>query len=283
MGITAVRNDKFNWNTNFVFSAYENEVIKTTSGGDNVFISGFSNLGNYAIEGQPLGVILGSYALRDNNGNYLINPTTGNIIDSDAVGLDNKIIGDPNPDWKMTNINTISYKGLSLSTQFEYTHGGDFSSNTIKNLLRRGVTTDTDNREGTTVIPGYLADPTTGSPLVDANGNQIANTIQLGTNEIYFLNFLDASSQGIFDGSVFRLRELRLSYDIPKNLLSKTPFGSISFSVIGNNLWYWAPNVPKGTNFDPEVISTGVGNGRGLEFQTAPTSKKYGFNIKVTF
>ena len=283
LGITPVRNDNFNWNTNFVFSAYENEVIKTTSGGDNVFISGFSNLGNYAIEGQPFGVILGSYALRDNNGNYLINPTTGNIIDSDAVSLDNKIIGDPNPDWKATNVNTISYKGLSLSTQFEYTHGGDFSSNTIGNLLRRGVTTDTDNREGTIIIPGYLADPTTGSPLVDASGNQIANNIQLGTNEVYFLNFMDPSDQGIFDGSVFRLRELRLSYDIPRNLLNKTPFGSISLSIIGNNLWYWAPNVPKGTNFDPEVISTGVGNGRGLEFQTAPTSKKYGFNIKVTF
>ncbi|MCF7567506.1 SusC/RagA family TonB-linked outer membrane protein [Sabulilitoribacter arenilitoris] len=274
---------KFQWDSNYSFTAFENEVITTDGNGNELFIAGFSNLGNYAIEGQPLGVIRGSYAVRDDNGNYMINPTTGNIIDSDAIGLDNAVIGDPNPDWKLTTINTFRYGNLSLSAQVEYTHGGDFSSNTIDNLLRRGVTKDTDQREGTLVVPGFLANPSTGEPLVDGNGNQIPNNIQLGANEIYFLNFLDPAGQAIYDGSVVRLREISLSYDLPNKLLEKTPFGSLSFTVLGNNLWYWAPNVPEHTNFDPEVISTGVGNGQGLEFQTAPTSKKFSFSIKATF
>ena len=174
-----------------------------------------------------------------------------------TLGLDDKIIGDPNADWRLTNINTLSYKGISLSAQVEYVHGGDFSSNTIANLLRRGVTRDTEDREGTTVIPGILADPTTGIPLLDANGNQIANTIQQGANEVYFINYIDPSGQQIYDASVLRLREVSLTYSLPKSIIDKTPFGSFSITFLANNIYYWAPNVPKYTNFDPEALSTG--------------------------
>lgn len=283
LGITPFKGkDGMQWNSNFIFSAYENEV-KDLPDGDEIFIQGFSNLGNYAIEGQPLSVIRGNYAVRDTNGKLLINPSTGNIIESGTLGLDDKIIGDPNADWRLTNINTLSYKGISLSAQVEYVHGGDFSSNTIANLLRRGVTRDTEDREGTTVIPGILADPTTGIPLLDANGNQIANTIQQGANEVYFINYIDPSGQQIYDASVLRLREVSLTYSLPKSIIDKTPFGSFSITFLANNIYYWAPNVPKYTNFDPEALSTGVGNGAGLELGTAPTSKKYGFSIKATF
>ncbi len=283
LGFSPFKNkDGFQWVSNNIFYASENEV-KELPGGDDIFISGFSNLGNYAVEGKPLGVIKGNFSIRDNEGNFLINPTTGNVIDSGVVGLDDEIIGDPNPDWKMTTINSFSYKGFSLSTQFEYTHGGDFSSNTIGNLIRRGVTTDTDDREGTFVLPGFLGDPSTGDPLLDATGNKIPNTIQQGANEVFFLNLVDPSAEGIFDGSVIRLREISLTYALPRKFLDKTPLGSLSFTLLGQNLWFWAPNVPDGTNFDPETISTGVGNGSGLDFQTAPTSKKYGFSIKATF
>ena len=283
LGLRLFRNPEgFQWTSNWVFFASQNEVVDLP-GGDDVFISGFSNTGNYAVEGQPLGVIKGSYTLKDANGNYLINPTNGNIFDSNALGLDDEIIGDPNPDWRMTSVNSFSYKGWSLSGQVEYTHGGDFSSNTISNLIRRGVTTDTDNREGSVIIPGFYADPTTGAPLLDASGNQIPNTIQQGANEVYFLNFVDPADQGVYDGSTVRLREVSLTYAFPRKMLEKTFLGSLSFTLLGQNLWYWAPNVPEGTNFDPEVISTGVGNGLGLDFQTTPSSRKYGFSIKASF
>lgn len=274
--------DGFKWVSNLNFNATQNEV-KELPGGDDVFIAGFSNIGNYAIEGQPLGVLRGSYAVTDDEGNLLINPSNGKVIGSGDLGLADKVIGDPNPDWKLTNINTFSYKGFSLSAQMEYTHGGDFSSTTINSLIRRGVTRDTENREGTKAIVGVLANPNTGSPLLDASGNKISNTIQLGANDIYFLNLVDPANKGIYDGSVVRLREVSLSYNVPKKFIDNTPFGSISFSLLGQNMWYWAPNVPKYTNFDPEVISTGVGNGAGLDLQTAPSSKKYGFSVKASF
>jgi len=65
--------------------------------------------------------------------------------------------------------------------------------------------------------------------------------------------------------------------------LEKTPFGSLTFTVSGNNLWFKALNVPDGLNFDPEVISSGQGNGRGLDFQNDPSYKTYSFSVKATF
>ena len=66
-------------------------------------------------------------------------------------------------------------------------------------------------------------------------------------------------------------------------MLENTPLGSVSLRISGENMWYNAPNFPEGVNFDPEVLSVGVGNRRGLEFVTGPTAKKYGVNLSLTF
>ena len=44
-----------------------------------------------------------------------------------------------------------------------------------------------------------------------------------------------------------------------------------------------APNVPKYTNFDPEVNSFGSSNVQGIELSAAPTTRRFGFNVSVTF
>ena len=74
-----------------------------------------------------------------------------------------------------------------------------------------------------------------------------------------------------------------MSYSLPKSILENTPFGTVGITLSGENLFYNAPNFPEGTNFDPEISSLGVGNGRGFDFRTAPTAKKYGINLNVTF
>src|SRR5690606_33453027 len=128
-----------------------------------------------------------------------------------------------------------------------------------------GVTKDTEDRDRTFIIPGFYGD-NNGNVILDGAGNPIPNAVQLTMNELYFspaggntfaINSVDEAS--IYDGTVFRLREASLTYDVPKKLLEKTPFGSISFAVVGSNLWYFAPNVPKHTNFDPDTTSYGSG------------------------
>jgi hypothetical protein len=133
------------------------------------------------------------------------------------------------------------------------------------------------------VIPGLLANPSTGQLLLDGSGNPIRNVIQIGANDVYFINLVDPSGQGIYDASHLRIREVSLAYTLPEKFLEKTPFGSVSFSVSGQNLYVRTFNIPQAFNFDPEALSTGVGNGQGLEFQTGPTSKRYSFSLKATF
>ncbi len=287
LNFTPLKSDDFSWDVINNFTAYE--TIVTDLDSPTVF-AGFTNLGNFAIEGKPLGVIQGSYALRDENGNLLINPTTGKIYDSTEISetedgrfADLGIIGDPNPDWTLSTINTFRYKGFVLSAQVEYQHGGDIFSQTATQYYRRGVTKANVDREGSFIIPGVLADPTTGEVLVDGQGNPIENTIQLNANDLYFINLVDPSGQGVYDASHLRLREVSLGYEVPSKLLRNSPFGSVNLTVSGQNLYVKAFNFPDAFNFDPEALSTGVGNGSGLDFQTGPSSKRYSFSIKATF
>ena len=280
LGVNPIQKGDFRWKINNVFSMSRSLVQEI--GGDRIMTAGFNDQGNFAIEGEPLGVLVGNYAIKDDEDNYLINATDGHVINSNDVGLEIDIVGDPTPDFNWNVINTFAYKGLSLVAQVDYVHGGDFYSQTITTLLRRGVTQHDMERDRMYIVPGVLADPDTGELILDANGNKIPNTIQIPANNLYFLNLQDAFGQGIFDATTLRLREIALSYTLPKNIMNRLPLSSLSFTLSGQNLWYYAPNIPKHTNFDPETLSTGVGNGRGLEYNSAPSSKRFGFTIKAT-
>ena len=274
-----IKKDNFTWEINNNFTAFESTVENLPVDLVSIGSSGV----NTAINGEPFGVFRGTFAVKDDNGNLLIDPTTGKIISSEDVGLEDEIIGDPNEDFRFSTINTISYKNLSLSAQLEYVHGGDLYSISASNLLRRGVTKDTEDREGSYIIPGVFGDPATGEAILDGNGDAIANNIQIGANDLYFINLLDVDENLVYDASVVRLRDISLSYNFSKSILEKTPFGSISCTLTGNNLWYKAPNLPKHLNLDPEVLATGQGNTFGIDFQNAPSYKQYSFSIKLTF
>ncbi|BFM42372.1 SusC/RagA family TonB-linked outer membrane protein [Flavobacterium sp. CFS9] len=285
LGLTLVpvKTKDFTWSLLTNFTKNENEVLTLKEGLDRIQLN--ANQIAYAIPGQPFGVFYGTRFARDANGNYLINRSGGAVIQDPSLG----VIGDPNADFRVSFANTFTYKAWSLRTQFDWKQGGDISSSTIEQLLGRGVTRDTEDREKTFIIPGYYGN-NDGTPILDANGNQIPNTTQLSMNELYFspaggstfgINSVDEAT--IYDGTVFRLREINLTYDVPSKILEKTPFGKISLSFIANNLWYFAPNVPKYTNFDPETTSYGNSTLQGIETSAAPTAKRWGFKINLTF
>lgn len=283
--LTPVRSDNFSWTTFTSFTRNRNEVKELIEGLDRFPID-VDQIG-FVEEGQPYGVFYGTAFARDDEGNYLIEEGGGGILQA----LENKVIGDPTPDFKIGFTNTFRFKNLTLRAQIDWKEGGDISSTTLASLLGRGVTKDTEDREHTYIIPGYYGDPDTGLPILDSNGNKIPNVTQVSMNNLYFspttnsntfgINSVDEAS--IYDGTVYRLREVSLSYELPKKWLENSFIGSLNFSVIGSNLWYFAPNVPKYTHFDPDVTSYGSTNLQGIETQSAPSSKRFGFKINVTF
>lgn len=285
IGLTLVpfQTNDFRWSLFTTFTKNENEVTELVEGLDRIPLN--VNEVGYVAVGEPFGVFYGSRFARDEEGNFLINQSGGGIV----ANLEDGIIGDPNPDFKMSFINTIRYKAFSLNAQVDWKEGGDIYSTTIQSLLGRGVTRDTEDRERTFIIPGFYGDGN-GQPILDAQGNKIPNTTQLSMNELYFspaggntfgINSVDEAS--VYDGTVYRLREISLNYEVPDKWLERTPFGEIGISAVGSNLWYFAPNIPEYTNFDPEVTAFGSTRLQGIEIQSAPTSKRYGLRVNLSF
>jgi TonB-linked SusC/RagA family outer membrane protein len=290
--VKPIQTKDFTWAIHGAFTKNKNTVEELIEGVERLqlraVLSGASNINPYLEPGLPFGYLRGNKVFRDSaTGALLINPATGGMI----VKQDQEMVGDPNPDFKLGITNTLSYKGFFLSFLFDMTQGGDIYSVTVSSLLGRGVTKDTRDRLGNWIIPGVYGDPATGKAILNG-GKTIPNTTSITTNDLYFSpNSLNgatfaintATEWNIYDATVYRLRELTLGYEVPRKLFKKVPIGSATITLTGRNLWYLAPNFPKYTNFDPEVNSFGATSTQGIELSAAPTTKRFGVNLKVTF
>lgn len=266
LNFVPVRTDDLLWTVGINYTANENIVESLAEGVEQAPIAGFSFLGNYAIPGEPYGVLWGSQIARNDAGVPILNGSGTYQYAQDGI------IGDPNADYRLNGFTSVSWKGLSFRAQIDYTKGGQMWASTPSTLMGRGILEETGyDRFIPVVVDG-----------VDADGNP--NTIQITPNRHHWENmgvFYDENR--IFDATVIRLREVSLSYALPSKWLENTPFGSASVTFAGQNLWFKSPNVPVSANFDPEVSSLGVGNGQGFDYVTGPTSKMYGGSVRFTF
>lgn len=262
----------FRWNVLGVFTAIKNKVVSLAE--KQVIIAGFTNRGNIAKPGYPFGALFGPKVQRNENGRRIVQSNGQWAIDGTS-----DIIGNPQSDWNTSLTNTFAWKGLTLSFEWQYQKGGDILSISAATLVGRGITKDTDfDRRQTFILPGQVNKGTADAP------NWVENTIQLSATDLYFnvLGF-GADEFKVYDATHLRLNEVSLSYTLPKSLIEKTPFGMVQFTLSGYNLWYNAFNFPKHTNVDPNSNGIGVGNGRGIEFLSSPSSKRFGGSIKMTF
>lgn len=270
IGVDVIRNSNWKWRVDGIYSLYRNKVYDMPSYAKAIVVAGFSNLGNYAIDGQPINVIQGIARARDDKGNLLVDQNTGIWDKNTQIS----VIANPNPNYKLTGISTLSYKNFTFRMQWNFVQGGQIYSTTANILLTRGLTKDTDfDRTQPIVLNG----------VSDKDGS--TNRVMVSASDAYFTGMLNTSDDTkIYDASVIRLKELSLSYNIPQSVLSKTKFiKAASVAVTGSNLWYKGLGMPKYTNVDPEQNSLGVGNGRGFEYMTSPSAKTYGVNLNLTF
>ena len=274
LGVDLFQNPNgFNWNSSVNFFA--NKELVEEQEQDIIIYAGSSQLfigGNAAIKGESLGSIVGDAFLRDAAGNLITNDAGNYVVTEQDLDGNVPIIGDAVPDYTMNFINSLSYKNWNLGFQISHIKGGDILSNTVATLLGRGLITETQDRENTYILPGV--NQSSGQP----------NDIQLNNSTYYFNNLLFGPLEAkIYDASVIRLQEVSFGYSFPQKFLDKTPFGSLTFTLQGFNLWYNAYNTPKGANFDPNVAGVGVNNGRGFDFLNGPSTRRYGASLKASF
>lgn len=266
-----VKTKNFNWDVTLTFSRNTPEVLDLGGTLQEVQISGFAGLGNFAIVGKPFNIIKGTGYRRNDQGQLLID--AGGYLQSTATPI---VLGDPNPAFTTGLINGITYKGFSLDFMITYRHGGAMYSSTAGALMGRGLTEDTGLSKGydraqTFIFPGVKADGTPNDIQVTAS--------DVGFNNLYFFG----DQARVYDASTIRLQEVSLTYSLPQKLISKTPFKGISLAISGSNLWYKALYFPEGLNFDTDNLGLGVGNGLGFEFLTGPSSRRIGGTLKLNF
>lgn len=266
----------FQWDITWNFTAVRPEVISLGTGIAEIPLAGFTTLGNFAVPGRPMNIIKGQAIARDPNGNKIVGADGFHELDPIIREL-----GNPNPDYLTTLINTLSFKGISLSVQIDYRKGGMMYGSTPSALLARGVLASEDvmNRDLAFIAPGVKR-------ITNQDGTPgfAPNDITLTAADYGFnLQFGGRNDNAMYDATNIRIREISLGYQLPKALLSKTPFKAASITLNGNNVWYFAFGVPKYTRWDPEVASLGVNSGLGFDYLTGPSMRRYGAALRLTF
>ena len=283
LNFSPIKTKNFTWDATVNFTRIRSLVVDAGEGGD-IYVGGlFSSLGVIHRTGLPYGQIFGSANAKSPEGDLLIDKSLGLTI----LEPTSEVIGDPNPDFTTSLINTFSFKGFSLNAMLDWRQGGDMYLTTAGSLLLRGQIKVTEDREALRVIPGVYGNTQTFEPVLDEKGNYIRNTTAITAFDYFFSNGFGAygaDETNIFDITSIRLREISLAYQFPKKLLSKTPFGSARLSLSGRNLWWRAPNILEGVNSDPEVLAESASsNVQGFEYGSYPTTRRFGVNLSITF
>jgi TonB-linked SusC/RagA family outer membrane protein len=270
VNITPLKMRDFVWNMKFNFTRNRSLVEELPEGSKEILIDGFSNLGNFAIQGQPFGVIKGTGILKHANGGRLINANGDYQLTPEAV-----IIGDPNEKFRLSGFTDFNFRGISLSAQLDYVEGGQIFSYSAATPIGRGTAKELSdfNPELPVILPGVFENGEPNNIPQPASGIFFGNTIiGGGVHEV-----------GIFDATRIRLRELALSYDLPRKVFGKSFVKGVNISIVGNNLWFNAVNTPKSSKVDPDRTAFGTGNGTGFDFLGGPSARRWGANLKVSF
>ncbi len=284
LNITPLNTADWRWDINLNFSTNKNMVDELYEGIDNIFLGGFEGSSVRIVAGKPYGSIFGFGWLRDSNGNVVINDDPN----SDEYGFpildskNEKSLGSPNPDWLLGFRNSISWKGLTLSFLIDIKKGGKMWNGTRGALYFFGTHKDTENRGDTTVFSGVKGHLDENGNLVTSNArNDIKVVVDEGWLSLGNGNGFvgDNTEDFIEDAGWIRLREVSLSYTLPKSIVEYTPFSNVILTFTGRNLWLNT----KYKGVDPETNLMGAYSAQGLDYFNMPGTRSYNFTITVDF
>ena len=278
---TPVKNQDFNWDMTLNFALNRNKVIKLSSDVKVVYLSGgFGRSATPQVkEGGSYGDMVGFQWVKNAKGQHEVD-SLGRPVTSNAIGLDQGLIGNFNPKENMGFTNTFRYKAFSLRVLMDGRIGGVIVDGTEMNLAFSGIPDATSKyREGGLNLGG-----------VDKNGSAVNTTINAQTFWQTVSNQRYGTAEFFtYDATNFRVRELSLGYEIP--LHSKLIIKGARISAIARNvLWLYRgesilsiPGLGKRKmSFDPDM-SLGNGNFQGISYGTLPATRSYGLNLQLSF
>ncbi|MDO9635245.1 MAG: SusC/RagA family TonB-linked outer membrane protein [Paludibacter sp.] len=284
---TPVKTKDFTWKLNGTWSKNNNLVVELAEGVDSWIITSGPRGTVEARRGGTLSAMYGSGFVRAPEGSVVVNPDnsiediSGKIVYDAATGYplvdvtNSKYIGETSPDWKGSFGTSVRYKNLNFSVLFDGQAGGQVYSLSYQKFNQFG-------RMQQTTVGRY--DGLIGDGVV-LNGDGTYNYNQTVTQSIgeYYTKYfqIDNVESNLVSTAYLKLREINISYSVPKKILDKVEFlESISLSLFGRDLYCWT-DYPI---FDPEVATLNDAEiTPGFETAQLPSSRTFGATLKVSF
>ena len=246
----------FTWSAGFNIAFNKSEILEL-AGDDEMVYADDSRLRHFVGERLFTFYLKDYYGVNPVNGEALWRNEDGEITNDYNAAAYIKA-GSPEPKFTGGVNTTISWKGLSLSVVGEFKGGNDVLI--VENRYLQADGNQMSMNQAKSALNYWKKPGDTGVAPKPIAGN--------ATNSYQF-----ASTRWLEKGDFFRIKDVTISYSLPKNLLSKAGLSAARIYASGLNLYTFHD-----VNFwDPERGVTGMGTG------IYPVSKSMVAGLELTF
>ncbi len=292
LNTTPVKTRNFQWDLDFNISRNWNTVLELPDGleGGKSVITQFSTSKEaviaYAEVGKPLGEFYTNLPEKTEDGKIIVLPNGQPKINTNEVKDTGKNMQSK---WTGGISTSLSFFGVTLSATLDARLGGYMFSRT-KNLMEftgNGIIT-TYNGRNPFVVPNSVVE------VKDAEGNPTGeyeeNTTPIYLYDGSYQSYFDGTGAGLggefflIDRSYAKLRNVSLTWELPKKWMQAIHFERMSITAYVNNV---ATFTAKDNYYiDPETTSYAGDGDLAAQFgelYSNPTSRQYGVNVNIKF
>jgi TonB-dependent starch-binding outer membrane protein SusC len=243
----------FSWTTNLNFTYVKNKVKQLNEGQ--------KQLNTAVVVGRQLNSIY-TYKFAGINaadGRPMYYDSLGQMIYVPALRDRYYLDATSDPTWYGGLTNTFNYKGFELRFQVQF-QGGNYVQNSDAPFMQRAGSTSDRNQLKSQMLRWQKPGDITYVPRPWQGGTQT------GAQSVTFF-----SDRFWERGDYARLKEVTLTYTLPKSIVSRLRLTGASFYVSALNVYTWSDY----TGYDPEVA--------GSDFGSYPQAKQTTFGVNLNF
>jgi TonB-linked SusC/RagA family outer membrane protein len=287
LNTTPIQTKNFRWDLGFNFAKNDNKVLSLPESleGGKVSIYSYS-AGNdavymYAEEGKPMGEFYTYLPKYTDDGQIIVDANGQPVLSTEVQDTGKNM----NYDWTGGITTALTYKGFTLSAALDIRKGGYMFSRT-ENLMQftgNGSIT-TYNQRRPFIIPNSVVDNGDGTYSENTTPIYLTN----GSYQKYFdtYGYSKGGEAYLINRSFVKLRNISLTWDLPKRWVRAAQLSGVSITVFCNNVFTWTHK--QNYFIDPETTTVSQSSYGDLatqfgELYSNPSCRIFGCNLSVKF
>ncbi|MCD8293321.1 MAG: SusC/RagA family TonB-linked outer membrane protein [Prevotellaceae bacterium] len=283
-----------NWNSTLNFSKDNSKVIELyPQMGLNTYQIGWTwGVATMAVAGEKWGDIVGTATARVTEDDVKAGTATKDQLGAIKIGSNGLMktvsgakMGNVTPDFLLNWRHDFSIKNFGFGFLLDMRVGGDIWSQTMDHSYYAGtsVVTAKDGIRERAIVVGKDIVKNKACVMKDAGGAWVTNTIETDAQFYYENN--PSLEEYVFKGSFLKLREVYISYTLPKRVMAKTKYISgATVALTGTNLALLWVDKSNTMRMDPETGGVASdSSGVGFEQSAVPGSRSFGLKVNLQF